>query len=450
MTTMFVQLRRLVYLLVLLQCCMCVTHAEEDAVQKKAEQFLEKWVSEWEEPLVEGKGYKEVWNATVESCITNAKAARKVADRVDNLRKYIVEQRLRRDKGLWSEGAVRDKFVKLVKEAAEEVEKDLNVLQDAGVRVEEARYLVRMGGDAIDKMKVVWENRNNSRKQHTEVLKGVDEEKRSVAQGALIKRSKRVYDDMNQTYHELLVIKRRSIACAKELSNGVIVTKNKIYTAGKLMEEEKGRIPDEKMGYGVAVKKFAEAVKKSLGEELVRVTYFNNKTKADGEMFVVGRTSASAFAGAVKHHETKRTAANKTKLEAEVAAAREKARENMVRKKEEEEQEVRSLHEEKQRERERKKAEEEEKRRKEQERKDAEERRKEQERKKAEEEVKRAKEAARKAKEEQAKQELEKKAKEEMEKKKKKKDGSSSPALMHSPLLLLLVLMCVLGCTLVC
>ncbi|ORC82968.1 uncharacterized protein TM35_000801060 [Trypanosoma theileri] len=57
-------------------------------------------------------------------------------------------------------------------------------------------------------------------------------------------------------------------------------------------------------------------------------------------------------------------------------------------------------------------------------------------------------EKARKAKEEEAKQAAEVAKEKVKEEAKKKKDGSSSPALMHSPLLLLLL--SVLGCTLVC
>ncbi|ORC86480.1 uncharacterized protein TM35_000281960, partial [Trypanosoma theileri] len=389
----------------------------------EAEQSLKEWVNKSEGYLAEGKGYQEVWGTTVETCNSRANAARDVASGTKEIVTEVIIERAKMN-------PLRDHLLRLMKKATGEVKKNVSVLNGAADAVEEARYLDRISALAMMNMRVMLENRNDSRKQHTEVLEGVDEKKRSVEREALIKRSKRVYKELNEVYHHLLVIKRRSHACAREVSNGVIATKNRILRAWELFDAVKNQFAKKDEEYEEDLKKFGDAIGESLREELVRVTYFNNKKKTDEVLFVVGRTSASAIAGAAPPHEAKKRTTDKAKLAEKVAATKKNEKERLEREKVEEEKVLRNLREERQRELERKRAEEEKK-------KATEERRKEQERKKPEEEKKKGK------------QELERKAKEEMEKKKKQKDGSIGPVLMHSPFLLL-VLLCVLGCTVVC
>ncbi|ORC86475.1 uncharacterized protein TM35_000281910 [Trypanosoma theileri] len=424
---MFIQLRRVVYLLVLLQCCVCVTYAEESSSNRvsEAEQFLKEWVNKSEGYLAEGKAYQEVWGTTVETCNSRANDARDVASGTKEIVTEIIIERAKMN-------PLRDHLLRLVKKATGEVKKNVSVLNGAADAVEEARYLDRISALAMMNMRDMLENQNESRKHHTEVLEGVDEDKRSVEQEALIKRSKRVHDEMNKVYHHLLVIKRRSHACAKEVSNGVIATKNRIIRACDLFWAVGSQFKIDSEEYRKEVDKFVEAIRESLGDEVVDADY--NTAVEKRRLAIVGRTSASAFAGAAPPHKTTKRTIDKAKLTEKVAATKKNEKESLEREKREEERELRNLHEERQRERERKKANEEEN-------KAAEERRKEQERNKAEEEKK-------KIKENEGKQELERKAKEEMEKK-KKKDGSSCPTLVHSPILFFL-LMCVLGFALVC
>ncbi|ORC82530.1 uncharacterized protein TM35_000881090 [Trypanosoma theileri] len=436
---MFIQLRRVVYLLVLLQTSVCVVRAEDDAGHGKAVGSLKEWADEAEGRFARGKGYHEVWGTTVNACIKRANVAWDIASGTKEIVAEIINERAK-------EYPLRDHLLSLVKRATSEVNKNVSVLNEAANAVEDARNLDRMSEDAIMKMRETLESQNKSRNQNTEVLERVDEEKRSVEQDALIRRTRRVYNDMNEVYQKLLVIRRRSHACAREVSNGVIATKNRMLRALYLFGGVKEKLKIAPEEFGEEVTKYNKTLLELLRDELVEI----DSLKRDGSKeYVVGRASAKATAGAASDKVVKKKKSDTKKLEAEVTAAQEKEKESLERKKKEEEKEVRRLHEERQRELERKKAEDEE-------RKAAEERLKVQERKKAEEEKKKIKEEearkakeeeARKAKEERAKQELERKAREEMEKKKKKKDGSS-PALVHSPLLLLLPL--VLCCTLVC
>ncbi|ORC89514.1 uncharacterized protein TM35_000122890 [Trypanosoma theileri] len=96
MTTMFVQLRRVVYLLVLLQCCVCVAYAESDVASTDSEEknILQR-MRELTSEMEKGKSKKEsaaaLLNKAREECKTTAERAQNAVNKAREDEKVIIE-----------------------------------------------------------------------------------------------------------------------------------------------------------------------------------------------------------------------------------------------------------------------------------------------------------------------------------------------------------------------
>ncbi|ORC84638.1 uncharacterized protein TM35_000432060 [Trypanosoma theileri] len=454
MATMFVHLRRLVYLLVLLQCCVCVVRAD-DAEKTTAVNFLTKWADESEKHLAEGKSYQLVWNTTVGFCDERADKARKAAEKTEKLVEGIAAEK-NKQKGANVTGKnlpVSPELVQLVENVSAELDNDMRVFGEAMGTVEKARNLVTWSSGAIQNMQDKLVSQNGHRVHYTGVLEEVPEDKRTEEQQLLIERSKRVYKEMDEVYQHLQVIKKKSVACTRETNQLVMETKNKMLRTKELFEGLKQHVEVKSKGVEEKVNLYDQEVKKSLEKELPEDVTFE---QAKGKEVMVGRASNSTIGGAATLARENRTVET-TELWEKLGAEKIKEEGRLKQKKVEEERELKKRIEERKLAAERRRQEEE--WQKQAAAAEAQRVRKEQERKKREEQAKKERdEKAKREAEEEAKRAAEKlrqeaaqKAKEEAEKTKKdknKKDGSSSPALMHGSLILLVL--SVLGYTLVC
>ncbi|ORC90254.1 uncharacterized protein TM35_000093040 [Trypanosoma theileri] len=443
MTTMFVQLRRVVYLLVLLQCCACVVHADDDAEKKSAVNFLKGWIEGAEKHLGEGRSYQDLWDTTVVTCAKKADEAKKVAEKTIKLVDGIVAEEKNHPGGFFKP-SVSEELANLVENASREVEENSRVFREAMDTVEKARKLVLWSSGAMQNMQDMLETQNNSRVYYTGVLKGIPEDNRTEEQELLIERSERIYNEINGVYQHLLVISKRSIACSRETNQRVMETKNKMHKAVKLFEGMKEKFDMRTGDVEGNVREYDEAVRESLKDDLKKEPAHEETSKD-----IVGRASESTIGGA-SPLATKNRTVDTTDLKEKLEEEKKKEEERLEQKKKEEEQEVKKRIEERKMAAER--------RRKEEERQkqaaaaaaaaEAQRVKEEEERKEREKQAQKVREEkAKRDAEEKARLEAERKAREE-EAKKKKKDGSSSPALVHSSLILLVL--SVLGCTLVC
>ncbi|ORC78680.1 uncharacterized protein TM35_002291000, partial [Trypanosoma theileri] len=106
MTTMFIQLRRVVYLLVLLQFCTCVAHGDDkvpsvpkESEVKIVEQRLKASVNKAYELLVEGNSCLSVWKDEVELCKKSTGVVKTAAEKTKGPVKKIGEGRPLSEKG---------------------------------------------------------------------------------------------------------------------------------------------------------------------------------------------------------------------------------------------------------------------------------------------------------------------------------------------------------------
>ncbi|ORC81331.1 uncharacterized protein TM35_001211000, partial [Trypanosoma theileri] len=148
MTTMFVQLRRVVYLLVLLQFCVCVAYAQSDddpdeaKVNENLENALKKEVTHAYTLFVDGSGCFSAWKDVVGGCKSSsedvASASKKTEEEVGKIK------RLREGASLSSGDSSTDlKTKEAVKNAAEAV----NATIDAVVKMTSSVKGTRWVGD---------------------------------------------------------------------------------------------------------------------------------------------------------------------------------------------------------------------------------------------------------------------------------------------------------------
>ncbi|ORC89511.1 uncharacterized protein TM35_000122860 [Trypanosoma theileri] len=167
MTTMFVQLRRVVYLLVLLQCCVCVAYAEDT---KESAQDV---VSRKENSLKEVEG---MMDATLKEALQNiseldsklklwkehAELAKSAANEVTQMRQ-VIEAAIRKnnDVPVESKGAVGDSLTEeLLKSASEAVKNTQVAVKNARSSASAAKELGKSCYDAYDKLNsLVWAHR---------------------------------------------------------------------------------------------------------------------------------------------------------------------------------------------------------------------------------------------------------------------------------------------------
>ncbi|ORC91283.1 uncharacterized protein TM35_000062880 [Trypanosoma theileri] len=445
MTTMFVQLRRVVYLLVLLQCCACVARAEgaqpsagcPEKIKEsltEAKQDIDKVlkgpkVEGFKSPetvLEEGKDLLSLWKREAEACekgsIVTRNALEKTEAILKGLRGDVTEGSVPGVKKLECNGAEVQGFMKGYAQMMKEYNDAISISRNLTARVEATRHL----------SKTYYENLLNV---HGRYKQGFDWYNDTIQheknRGCLTdKERKKEFDEISAQYNKfetvrlgLLNLTGKSKACE---INTTVFPGEKI---GEMLEGIKGICPD------VAVKK-ADAETKP--PEINATEY------VDASRIVVNESKRNATVGDRKRVKPSVLEEFKGKMKAERPiriAAEEKAKKEAVERAEaarRAEEERRRIEEENTR----RAREEEDTRRK----RDEEEKAKQAMAQKAkEEEAKRvsaekAKQAAEKAREEEAKRAA--------EKAKKKKDDSSSPAMLHGSLLLLLL--CVMGCTLVC
>ncbi|ORC91873.1 uncharacterized protein TM35_000054690 [Trypanosoma theileri] len=429
MTAMFVQLRRVVYVLLLLhvfagrvqaatgQPTLTCTRERENDLKFAEKRMKESWESPGT-PLVGGKACLEVWEREVKACNDNH-AAMEIAL---NATTEVVEsvKKFRGGKGDKNQESCRqtnvqeylrkfdqmkknyDAAVPKAKELAENaVEAGRKCFTYTGNLAEPARQLrealawykemvlndEEYRGCGLESRGDILEDYTGKSREMDEVLKNLTVMK-GYTQVCGLASKRDVGDPLRKKYDEFLLL------CPQDL-----VSKQKPVFESQKKEEivsDKGpksrREGEEYLVKQKALKKFEEKFK-PLEDK------YTEERKQDEE-----RRKAEAEARKLKRAQEKQAAIERARREQEEMAAQEEAKRLAEKKKEEETKRLA-------------------------EKKKEEEKRRAEERKKEEESKRIAEEQAKKA--------------------KMKKDGSNGPALVHSPLLLI-VLLCVLGCTLVC
>ncbi|ORC84359.1 uncharacterized protein TM35_000461780 [Trypanosoma theileri] len=463
MTTMFIQLRRVVYLLVLLQCCVCVSYADPSGRVaadglKRDEEVLDEhqdvlaaenkaraWINTVDEHLAEGRGYSAVWEEVVNSTNASSQLANSTAMAV----KELVEEL---DKKAVVKGGTKYKMVdgdeNKIKELVQKIKEAVTNTESRVYEVWGARW---HGLPSLGTLEDAVRDFNETREYY---LRKLAEANVTYWTPDKIKIAK----DSNKTYHELFAITEKYV----KLNGLSIVTESevrgRIKEVQNTMEGVKNKLTEIKTN---KVEGDAGKIDGILSAIKEIDTPCKNVLKAvDARPIGTAKPKKGVTIGVRMKAEKKRIKELipvERKAEADRLAKEEQARKDEAARQERERQE--KLKEEQrlarerermaQEEMERKKkaaAEEAEKRKADEKRAEEEKAKQDQERKEAEEKAQGAREALKKKEKEQ----LERAAEEAKKKAEatKRNDNSYSPALAHSPLLLLLL--CVLGYTLVC
>ncbi|ORC91915.1 uncharacterized protein TM35_000041290 [Trypanosoma theileri] len=469
MTTMFVQLRGVVYLLVLLQCVAFVSHAntavggessegptvtahveksdeDSEAEVKKPEPcdpeicpMVEKRLAEWirivDDYLADGRGCRSVWDAVVNTANETSKLANTSAIKVGGLVKKIEEEQT-------------------VGDQTELVAKDVEILEDLVRKVKEAVDNTR--SSVLDTWRAEWfcgHKRGTLEEAQNGFKKEIDIyiHERVAMRNETYWTIERVEtaERSNKTYFELQNITKR----LKDLKGWSQATKvnveHRVKAAKKQLNEAKEKLEKIKPGETLGVGSKDEGIKNNITNITGEIDTFvkkienwrPNKNTGPKENSVDARIKQAIENEKKLVEQEKETDKNKRieeRAQREREAQEQKEREVQA-------QRAREAQEQKEREAQAQKT------REAQEQKDrevqAQKAREAQEQKEREVRAQEAKDALEKTEKEQ----LERAAEEARKKAEaaKKNDNSVSPALVHVPLLLLLVLT-VLGSTLVC
>ncbi|ORC81345.1 uncharacterized protein TM35_001201070 [Trypanosoma theileri] len=448
MATMFIQLRRLVYLLVLLHCCVCVVRA--DGEDTKEERYREKvWhlrntTIRAYARLVEGRGCLNAWREMVRTSNESYKRAHSAAKLTEEIaaKVKVMKEKLEASASTFTGWEDVGSLLDEVKETTSDVEERIKEAERKALSIKRAGDFCKVEYDnAVNVMDELYKAQymyeelfEPGRKPKSEWTKDDRLVENSTDTHGQIKKFIAEFDLFRG---EAQVSKVNALIQVKEAKDSIEKTAKRFKELKEEIEKS-SRDGDEKLKSSRVkdkVTEMAEAVAKAgkieepKKKELLSAAVYNVTLMEEREKAV--RLVADEVVGI--HRE---------KAERARRAAEEAQRERERAQREEEERE-RRVAEEAQREKERVQKE-----REERERKVAEEAQRERERarKVAEEEALRERERARKVAEDEAQKESERR----MVEGKKKKDNSVGPALVHGPLLLLLVLMCVLGYTLVC
>ncbi|ORC86472.1 uncharacterized protein TM35_000281880 [Trypanosoma theileri] len=480
MTTMFIQLRRVVYLLVLLQCCACgvnaisaqegrggndgvpeVNHTRDAEV---GEGRLQELVNRAYKLYLQGRGCVEVLKKETATCDESKDIAKKAAEAtkkaVDALKTELDEGK-KKDKGRITEEKIKNLKL-LVEDARGKIAESKKVVQKKNSLLRRTRVATTACwisyGDLNDEVTKLNETRDG--------LKSLLDDYRRTEREELIKNATQTGGDLFWLMQEVTLTLRRGrenkTAAEREVWEADQIFQKAKTTLKEITEVVNKEVPERAEGHKLT--ELQQLVNES-EEELKNVSVISSSIAQPAPAILQGG-DATRYKEAYEREKTqdpathekrvneereKEEAMEAVKMElkkAEDEAARLLA-EKIIREKQAEEERIRLEKLAEERKRQEKLAEEERKRQE----KLAEEERKRQD-KLAEEKRKKQEKLAEEERKRQEKFAEEKlgKAKEETEraaKMAKKKDSSYSPALMHSPLLLLLVLT-VLGCTLVC
>ncbi|ORC91261.1 uncharacterized protein TM35_000062660 [Trypanosoma theileri] len=458
---MFVQLRGVVCLLVLLHCCVCVVTGEVAEVEPVectdgefmyTERSLNGSLMGADEILADGKTCLEVWKAEADECNKNADGVSADAASIDELVRQIKEKK--------KEEVMCEEVKKILQRYNESVEKSAKIAELT------RNTKVVCESSAVGNL----QNRVESIGKRLEVYRGYVFDDSDYTKCRRDWRTSRVteievkYKLMNDVKAQMDDVRAKTQLCRvksyvqspNDVMKGAIADYNRVCETDVDIKYLKQVPSVEKITKdGGTVQstpdtrtKVVGAIKFSNGTTVkeVREGEIDQETEVKNETFLVDVNGGAPrisqkniqeierkfkelrpkVGEELKREEGKRLAEERMRLE-RLAEEERKRQEKLA--EEDRKRQVKLVEEE----------------RKKQEKLAEEERRK---RDKQDEEERKKQEKL--AEEEKAKQELERKAKEEVEraKKAKKKDSSLSPALEHSPLLLLLL--SVLGCTLVC
>ncbi|ORC83133.1 uncharacterized protein TM35_000781010 [Trypanosoma theileri] len=450
---MFVQLRRVVFLLVLLQCCACVAYAQvefdHDKEATRTKNNLQTAVSDAYVMLAEGR-----------SCLSFLKNEMKDSNESVLYAKKVAEDTVGILDGIEGKKNDRGKIQILLDKVRTAMGDTEDALRSATIAVGRKRAANQAchasRGNVAHVLSELEKKRQGLESYMTkgDVWYGNEECKQ------LVMNSTKVHGELQNVSAQIYQLNWNGVNTMTEevkTLEGAIKTlndaKKKLETLATSLERERTDVG--RIGAIQNVTKVMGEVANN-GEVQLKVVSQKPKTDMKGNEVIEGVTvkegdtlkkidqekkkqmvvkavqlKEEIFKGAKEHLRQREEvekqhivetiqAEEKAKKERERRVAEEKKKKEEERKKIEEQQ--RRVEEEKKRVEEKKKKAEEEKR-------------KDEERKKLEEEKKKIEEQKRKAEEEKTKPVM-------------KKDGSSGPAFVHSPLLLLLL--CVLGCTLVC
>ncbi|ORC82115.1 transglutaminase [Trypanosoma theileri] len=471
MTTMFVQLRRVVYLLVLLQCCTCLApveasgdmgdvHDEPKKVgEEKWQEGLEMLVDSAYVMFVQGRGCLTVWKEVAVECNKSTKGLPTVV------------------KGI--EGPVKElEGIKVFVVSPVEAKKVDGVVERIFTAVQatvDAAY-----GTVVSEKVTWWVARNclttkenwEGEKQRFASIKDHFADalgktlNETMERLTLVKNSSKIYEEMGFLEGNLTAYNWESNYMLGKTLEEVKAAKQKIdaaYTELKRIEDHKEETAEEYTAIKRKIAEFKDKVKGKFDEveKLARRTPLR-RNLGDTKQAVEEKLKKARDGAAREGAETVKEEVKKM-VEEELAQREREAEERRVQEQAQREREAEEKRVQEQAQRER---EAEEKRAKEQaqrEREAEEKRAKEQAQREREAEEKRAKEQAqrdrvaqeKKEKEEQQKraadEEKVRQAKEEaMKKAEKIKKNDSSPVLVRSPLMLLLFLIGALGCNFVC
>ncbi|ORC89994.1 uncharacterized protein TM35_000102620 [Trypanosoma theileri] len=484
MTTMFVQLHRVVYLLVLLQSCACVVNAngvegqkiiikvpqgditkvkeiDDNREAENGERRLRELVNQAYRLYLEGKSCVAVLRKETEACKKNKEIAKGAAEKT----KAAVEA-LQKE---WGTGVPRQEG----DIAQEKLASLKSLVGDAEKKIEESKNAVAKETSVIQRTKyartacwISYDDLNDEVRQLNatrEGLEGMFKEHRTPAREDLVKNATKTGDDLYWLTQEVRLTLRRGrdakTEAETEFKKADDILKGALRTLETVTAEVQQKITKNE-GHA-NLKEFQKVVNES-EKALKEVTLKSNAIAepAPGLIQYAGNTYEESYAREEKENpvthnkrifEELRKKVALAEIQDELKKAEQEAARLLAEKIIQEEEEKNRRIAEEERKRQETLAEEERRKR---ERVAEEERRKQE--KLAEEETKKREKLAEEERKKREKLALEKKAKEEAErarvaaeKAKKKRDGSVSPALVHNSLPLLVVI-CVLGCTLVC
>ncbi|ORC91252.1 uncharacterized protein TM35_000062570 [Trypanosoma theileri] len=457
MTTVFIQMRGVVYLLVLLQCCVCVVYANTEGDRKRflnAQTLMQLAVRDAEKYVPEVEACLRLWKTALPKCVEKCEQIKKLRGEIRGLVEGI-KGKLLKPEEVVPKGTHDETLVDLVDRAKKMIPVAGEAARGCSVPVNETRVRQRLCGVYQDNLAPVVEG-FPARLQNYEGEKSyapnvAEAEKYLGASYELYYRATNVTSDIKRQignirqcgafrdgdWREVRADAAELVRLLKDYG-GEELGKAQETEWGKLAgEKEKKRIDQmnqdkEKKDMSVVKGEFVQTENESgfVLNDTARYVGKGNPT------FVVNRTREMQE----DIRKFKRDLAEaKVEVEFERRLAAEKAR------KEREEQEKARRAKEEQDRREREERERAKRARGEHEKKAREERER---REREEKERRDAEERARLVKEEQEKMAREDAEKSVREQVKKRKDGTGSPALVHSSLILLVL--SVLGCTLVC
>ncbi|ORC86862.1 uncharacterized protein TM35_000251580 [Trypanosoma theileri] len=458
MTTMFVQLRHMVYLLVLLQCCACATHVLAATPGfLDAEKAVQMSVKHTNQFISQVEGCLQLWKTKLPDCLEKCEKAKLVLPKLKNVVAGIEKDPdVKINKKV--KGELREPLLGMVKQAKDLIPVAGDAARGCSVPAEMATVRGRMCAIHWGNLAPHVEGFPASLKYYELEKSGADDPNRA---GEYLMSSYELYyraSNVTQEYSNKTGEIRRCMAFGhgdwkdvkKQVEELFRLIEDHGGSAVKVVEEAKwGELNRTREGEKEEQKKVDEKETKE-GPGGVVVVKIEDKGVVEEVGFKRYGGKADQDVGAIRPRELPGDVgdfnADLENAMEEVALARKLAEEKARKEREEQERERERERkaEEERKERERVRKEKEEKARQIEREKQAAEKTREAEEKRKQQE-REAAEKARQADEE--RKEQERQAAEKSKEAAKKKDGSSSPVLVHSSLILLVL--SVLGCTLV-